>query len=103
MGDAPDALALGAERERDLDAVGGQRAAGTVRPFHDDHGAGNIVDAELGELVGGGHPVEVDMDKGKSGQIVGLHQGESRTRHFDRGVAGKMGDHRAHQRRLARA
>ena len=63
VGDTPDALALGAEGERDLDAVGGQRAAGTVRPFHDDHGAGNIVDAELGELVGGGHPVEVDMDE----------------------------------------
>ena len=43
------------------------------------------------------------MDEGEFRQIVGLHQREGRARHLDRGVAGKMRDHRAHQRRLARA
>ena len=104
--DAGDAALEGivrVERERDLDPIGRQRLAGAVGPFHHHHGAGNVVDAELGELAQSGQTVEVGMHEGELRQVIGLHQGEGRARHLDLRTAGEMGDHGAHQRGLAGA
>ena len=77
-------LELGGERERDVEPVGRQPAAGAVGPFEQHHRAlGQVVEAELGELGGARGAVEVGMHHLKSRQIVGLHQREGRARDLD--------------------
>ena len=97
-------LELGCERERDVEAVGRQKAGRAVRPFDQHHGAfRQVVEAELGKLCRTRQPVEVGMHQRKLRQVVDLHQREGRARHLDRGIAGEIADERARERGLAGA
>ena len=97
-------LEFGRERQRHVDAVGGQEAGGAVGPLHDDDGVfRQVVEAELGKLRRSGHAVEVGMHHREPRQLVDLHQREGRARHLDGLVAGEVADHRAREGGLAGA
>ena len=63
----------------------------------------DVVEAELGELGRPGQPVEIGVHQREARQLIGLHQGEGRARHFDRLVAGEMADQGAGESGLAGA
>ncbi len=94
---------MGGERERNIDAVLRQRAAGAVRPFHHHDRVRGLIKAEFGEFIRAGDAVEISVDDAKARQIVVLHQRKGRARHLDGGVVREMRDHGAHERRLAGA
>ena len=102
MGDAPllvDLLALTAR-------VMSIRSAGNALPARSGHSSamtasGDIVDAEFGEFICAREPIKVGMHQREARQVVALHQGEGRARHFDLGAAREIVDQRAHKRGLA--
>ena len=104
LGAALVAAEMRRERERDIEPVSRERIRGAVRPFEQHHrGVRRLVDAELGKLARMGDAIEIGVHHGEPRQHVGLHQGEGRTRHLQRGIFGEMADQRARERGLAGA
>ena len=95
---------IGREIEHDLQPVGGEGWAGAVGPFHQSQRVvGGFLPADLLQLVGAAHAIEVGVDHVEPVEFVGLQQRVGRARHFERGVAGEGADERPRQGRLAGA
>ena len=92
------------EREGDVEPVRVQRRTGPLRPFdeHDPRLRG-LLEAELAELLGVVHAIEIGVHDGTAGRVVGLDQREGRAWDLERLVAGERPDDRARERRLAGA
>ena len=64
---------------------------------------GEVGEPDLDQLLGRIDAIEVGMHHRAARQVVDLHQGEGRARHFERIVAGEVADQRARERGLAGA
>ncbi len=92
----------GAMIERDIDAVGAERAARALRPFDQGHCAlGQWRQTDLFQFACIADPVEVGVKQRKRRQVVSLHQREGRAWNFERVVVGEITDHRARGRGLS--
>ena len=95
---------LWGKRKRYVEAIGWQKSGGAIRPFHEhDSARRQIIEAEFAEFGRARKPVEIRVHQDEARQLVGLHQREGRTWHFDGLIAGEVADQRARERGLAGA
>ncbi len=70
--------------ERDFQPIRLDQRAGAIRPFDQNRRAlRGFFPAELGQFGERVDAIEIDVDHGKTRQVVKLQEGESRARNFE--------------------